>query len=92
MVERLLGYSPAATILKEAAHDLGLADNWQERVRTAGEEDLPSCFPVTDLATASIGVADALVAFSMNHHPSFHSRSSPRPSAAGPPFPAGARS
>jgi CoA-transferase family III len=62
MVERLLGYSPAATILEEAVHDLGLADDWQERVRTTGEEDLPSCFPVTDLATASIGAAGLALA------------------------------
>jgi crotonobetainyl-CoA:carnitine CoA-transferase CaiB-like acyl-CoA transferase len=36
---------------------LGLAEDSRNRVRIAGREDLPSCFPVTDLAVASVGVA-----------------------------------
>ncbi len=62
MAERLSGHSPAAAILADAARDLGLAGDWRERVRTSGAENLPSCFPVTDLATASITAAGLALA------------------------------
>ncbi len=62
MDERLHRNSPAATILAEAARDLGLADDWHDRVYATGAENLPSCFPVTDLAVASIGAAGLALA------------------------------
>lgn len=62
MAEQLPGYSPSAAILAAAARDLGLADDWQDRMRATGVENLPSCFPVTDLAIASIGTAGLALA------------------------------
>ena len=62
MAEQLPEFSPAAAILAEAARDLGLADEWPERVRTSGAENLPSCFPVTDLAIASLAAAGLALA------------------------------
>ena len=62
MVEPLPGQSPSAVILAAAARDLGLAGDWQDRVGATGVENLPSCFPVTDLAIASIGTAGLALA------------------------------
>jgi hypothetical protein len=62
MAEQLPGHSSAAAILAIAANDLGLADDWQDRMRATGEENLSSCFPVTDLAIASIGTTGLALA------------------------------
>ena len=62
MAEQFPGHSSAAAILATAAHDLGLADDWQDRMRAIGVENLSSCFPVTDLAIASIGTAGLALA------------------------------
>ena len=52
--------TPAASMLDEAARDLGLGD--RAPVRITGTEDFPSCFPVTDLAVASIASAGLALA------------------------------
>ena len=41
---------------------LGGGPDWLERVRVTGAGDLPSVFPVTDLAAASVGAACLAVA------------------------------
>lgn len=48
---------PAHTILSHCASALGLTDQVVERLSVTGSGNLPSCFPVTDLAVASIGAA-----------------------------------
>jgi len=62
MAEQLLEHSPAVSILSAAAGALGLAGDWQDRMFATGVEALPSCFPVTDLAVASIGAAGLALA------------------------------
>ena len=48
---------PLAAILAEALAALALPAEAAGRLAVTGEEDLPSCFPVTDLAVAAIGAA-----------------------------------
>lgn len=55
-------HSPAATILAEVAQDLGIGSDLADGLRVTGEEKLASCFPVTDLAVASIGAAGLALA------------------------------
>ena len=62
MSEPLCTTSPAATILAEALHDLGLSPDWRELVSMSGAGNLPSCFAVSDLAVASIGAAGVALA------------------------------
>jgi CoA-transferase family III len=62
MAEKLPEHQSAAAMLGTAARDLGLADDWHDLIRETGRENLPSCFPVTDLATASIGAAGLALA------------------------------
>jgi hypothetical protein len=50
------------TMIAVAAHNLGLDGDWQARMYMTGDEDLPSCFPITDLAVASIGCAELALA------------------------------
>lgn len=45
------------SILTHCTSALGLPDHVIERLNVRGVENLPSCFPVTDLAAASIGAA-----------------------------------
>ena len=54
--------SPAAAILAEAARGLGLPESWPDRVYVTRREHLPSCFPVTDLAVASVATAGLALA------------------------------
>ena len=53
---------PATSMLHEAARDLGWPHGGQAQLHVTGSEDLPSCFPVTDVAVASIGVAGLALA------------------------------
>lgn len=53
--------TPLHAILAEALDALALPAALTERLAVTGEESLPSCFPVTDLATASIGAAGLAV-------------------------------
>ncbi len=62
MAELLPENGPAAAILAEAAHDLGVGEDRVKLVGATGTDDLPSCFPVTDLAVASIGAAGLALA------------------------------
>jgi len=62
MAAQLPEHSPATAILTVAAGDLGLAGDWPARMQAAGAENFPSCFPVTDLAVASIGAAGLALA------------------------------
>lgn len=50
------------TILSRCLSALGLTDEAFERLRITGTDSLLSCFPVTDLAVASIGAAGLAVA------------------------------
>jgi hypothetical protein len=61
MPETLQTRSPFATILVEALTALGLTSDVQSRMLVTGDENLPSCFPVTDLAVAAIGAAGLAV-------------------------------
>lgn len=51
-----------ATMLADMAHDLGMPRDWPQQLRIMGEGGLASCFPVTDLAAASIGAAGLALA------------------------------
>jgi CoA-transferase family III len=62
MTELVSGRSPAAVILGQTARNLCLAEDWSDRVRIGCREDLPSRFPVSDLAVASIGAAGLALA------------------------------
>jgi hypothetical protein len=62
MAEKLPEHQSAAAMLVTAVRDLGLADDWHDLIRVTGLENLPSCFPVTDLAIASIGAAGLALA------------------------------
>ncbi|MCR0984970.1 CoA transferase [Roseomonas populi] len=53
--------SPLRAILSEAVASLSLPTILADRLTLAGEESLPSCFLVTDLAAAAIGAAGIAV-------------------------------
>ncbi len=53
---------PTDFILSQCCAALGLSNNAVERLTVTGSGSLPSCFPVTDLAIASIGVAGLALA------------------------------
>ena len=62
MAELIHGQCPAAVILADAARNLGSSEDWSARLHITGREELPSCFPVTDLALASVGAAGLALA------------------------------
>ena len=48
-------FSPGfSALLAEILAALGLPASWAARLQVSGDEQLASCFPVTDLATAAI--------------------------------------
>lgn len=55
-------HSPTSVILATVAHDLQLGPDWADGLHIKGDENLPSCFPVTHLAVASIGAAGLALA------------------------------
>ena len=67
MLERHAAGDALPSILSEVLAALALRPDAGERLTVTGAENLPSCFPVTALATAAIGAAGLAVSELLGH-------------------------